>query len=96
MTHGASAAISSAIIAAKSGILVLGGLITYFSFKAHRRTGSKALRALWIGFAFVTVGALIAGVLDQFFHLELQLSILIDSLLSLIGFAVITYSLYTE
>jgi hypothetical protein len=80
----------------KTGILVLGGLITYFSLKAYRNTGSGALRALAIGFGIITLGALLGGTFDVIFGVSLATGLLIDAILTFIGFAVITYSLYVE
>ncbi|WP_435066603.1 DUF7521 family protein [Haloplanus sp. C73] len=85
-----------ALVAVKTGTLALGGLITYLSLKAHRRTGSPALRALAVGFGLVTVGALLAGVGHQFTSLELAHSVVIESALTFLGFAVIVYSLYVD
>ena len=85
-----------ALIVIKTGTLILGSLITYLSLKAHRRTGSQALRALGIGFGLVTVGALLAGVGHQFTSLELTHSVIIESALTFVGFAVIVYSLYVD
>jgi len=85
-----------ALVAVKTGTLILGSLITFLSLKAHRRTGSPALRALAIGFGLITVGALLAGVGHQFTALSLAQSIVIESALTLFGFAVIVYSLYAD
>ncbi|SEO96880.1 hypothetical protein SAMN04487948_10956 [Halogranum amylolyticum] len=91
-----SAAVATAIVIAKTGILVLGGLITYFSYRAYQRTGARPLRLLAVGFGIVTFGSLLGGVLDQIVGIELATSVLIDSLLTLVGFVVIFYSLYAE
>lgn len=88
--------VATAIVVAKAGILVLGGLITFFSYRAYRRTGAPALRFLAIGFGVVTFGSLLGGILDQLLHIQLATSVLIDSILTLVGFAVIFYSLYAE
>lgn len=85
-----------ALVVVKSGMLLLGSLITFLSFKAHRRTGSRALRALAVGFGLVTVGALLAGIGHQFTALSLAESVVIESMLTLLGFAVIVYSLYSD
>ena len=85
-----------ALIAVKTGTLLLGSLITFLSLKAYRRTRARSLRALGIGFGLVTVGALLAGVGHQFTSLSLAHSIVIESLLTFLGFAVIVYSLYAE
>ncbi|ELY27156.1 YapH protein [Haloferax volcanii DS2] len=84
------------IIVVKTGILVLGGLITYFSYKAYRNTGAASLRALALGFGVVTLGAMLGGALDVILNVNLATGLLIDSVLTLIGFAVITYSLYVD
>jgi hypothetical protein len=85
-----------AIIALKTLTLLLGALITYLSYKAYRRTGAPALRALSVGFGIVTLGTLLAGVLDQVFQFRIQVGLLVESALVTVGFAVIVYSLYTE
>ncbi len=82
------------IVVMKTLTLVLGGLITYFAFKAYRRTGAPSLRLLTIGFGVVTVGSLLAGVLDQIVQVGFQVGLLVESGLVALGFAVIVYSLY--
>jgi hypothetical protein len=97
MTHSTTTpAIATALIVVKTAILVLGGLISYFSYKAYRRTGSPALRALTVGFGIITFGALLGGVFDMILDISLAAGVLVDSVLTLVGFAVITYSLYVE
>ncbi|MFB6090158.1 MAG: hypothetical protein ABEJ97_03790 [Halobellus sp.] len=92
----ASASIATGIVVVKTGILVLGGLITYFSLKAYRNTGTRALRALAIGFGIITLGSLLGGTLDFILGVDLATGILIDAALTFVGFAVITYSLYAD
>ncbi|RAW47071.1 hypothetical protein DQW50_01445 [Halorubrum sp. 48-1-W] len=84
------------IIVAKTAILVLGGMITYYALRAYERTGDPSLRALGIGFGVVTVGALVGGVSHQIVGAGLATGIAIDSLLTAAGFGVIVYSLYLE
>ena len=88
------------IVATKTLTLVLGGLITYYSYKAYRRTEARQLGALAIGFAVITVGAFLGGLLhlvvSQFFQIELVVPIFIESLLTTVGLAVILYSLYVR
>ncbi|WP_049985907.1 DUF7521 family protein [Halobellus rufus] len=83
-------------VALKTLTLVLGGSITLYSFRAFRRTRSAALRALTIGFGVVTVGALFAGVVDQFSPLDPSVALVVESLFTTAGFGVILYSLYVE
>ncbi|MFB6079482.1 MAG: hypothetical protein ABEJ81_00530 [Haloferacaceae archaeon] len=88
--------IITAIVVIKTLTLALGGLITLLSYRAYARTGARALRALAIGFGVVTVGAIAAGLLHQLTPLGLRGSVLVESLLTLVGFAIITYSLYVD
>lgn len=81
------------VIGLKTLSLVLGGLITYLAFKAYRRTDDRSLGMLSLGFAVVTLGVLLAGVIDQVFD-EFIVGLLIESALVAIGFLIILYSLY--
>lgn len=102
MVHESGAGITTAIVIVKTGVLVFGGLITYFSLKAYRRTGAPALRSLAIGFGIITIGSLVSGVVDQFvpilfgMNAALGLTVLLDGAFTLLGLLVITYSLYAE
>ena len=51
-----------ALTALKTITLLLGGLITYLAYKAHRRSGARPLWYLAVGFGIVTMGLLLAGV----------------------------------
>ncbi|WP_336035737.1 DUF7521 family protein [Halobacterium yunchengense] len=86
----------TALVALKSITLLLGGAVTYFAVKAWQRTGSPALRSLAVGFGFVTLGSLLAGIADQALAVQRTNAVLIESALTVVGFAVIVYSLYVE
>jgi hypothetical protein len=88
--------ITLAVVALKSLTLVLGGVITYYSYRAYQRTGAPALRALAIGFGVITLGALIAGAADQLLPLDPSLSLAVESAFTAAGFAVIVYSLFAD
>ncbi|PSP28715.1 hypothetical protein BRC65_01645 [Halobacteriales archaeon QH_2_65_14] len=83
------------IIGFKTLTLALGGLITFLAFKAYRRTGARSLGALSLGFAIVTLGTFLAGVVDQVLAAGFLAGLLIESALIAAGFLVIVYSLYT-
>lgn len=85
-----------AIIVLKTITLILGGAITYLAYKAYRRTGARPLRFLSLGFGFVTLGTLLAGIIDQILDFGFQLGQLVQTALVTVGFAVIVYSLYVE
>jgi len=89
-------AITSAVVALKTITLLLGGMITYFAFKAYRRTRSVALRSLSVGFGLVTLGSLLAGAADLILQVDQRYALIIQSTLTAAGFAVIMYSLYVE
>ena len=54
------------------------------------------MRALSIGFGAVTLGTLLAGLLDRVLQFSIRVGLLVESALVTVGFAVIVYSLYTE
>ena len=86
----------SVIVALKTTTFILGGVITYFAYKAYRRTGSRSLQSLAVGFGVVTLGSMLAGVVDQVLQLSRDVALTIEGFLTVIGFAIIVYSLYAE
>ena len=88
--------LDSLVLVLKTLTLALGGLITYQALKAYRRTLSPALRSLTIGFGLVTLGSLLAGFVDQIVGLPTDVALVVESLLTVLGFAVILYSLYVD
>lgn len=85
------------VTALKTVTLLLGGTITLFAYRAYRRTGVPALRALALGFAAVTLGTLLAGAVDLLVPaLARQDALVVESVLTVVGFGVILYSLYVE
>ncbi|WIV68292.1 DUF7521 family protein [Natrialbaceae archaeon AArc-T1-2] len=93
-TIGMEAAIALTVV--KTLVLIVGGIITYFSFKAYRRTRQRALGYLATGFGIVTLGLVIAGFAHELLNVPLAIGILIESLLVLVGFVIIAYSLYVQ
>lgn len=85
---------TAAVTVVKTLTLLVGGAITYFSYRAYRRTGSGALAALAAGFGVVTVGSLSAGVVDRFLPLPPTLALVVEGCFTLAGFAIILYSLF--
>jgi hypothetical protein len=88
--------VETAIVVSKTITLVLGGLVTYLAFKAYRRTDASALRALSVGFGVITVGAIVGGLVDILSSFGVLFGVLVQSVLTMVGFAVIVYSLYAE
>ncbi len=97
MTHGtAGPAVTTAMAVVKTLILITGGIITYFAFRAYRRTDSRSLGALALGFGLITMGTFLAGVVADVIKMPLAIGVLVESVLVLAGFIVIAYSLYTR
>lgn len=80
----------------KTGVLVLGGFVTLMSLRAYRRTEDHGLLYLGVGFGVITIGTFLAGVGYNLFDVDLADGILIESLLLLVGFAIIAYSLLSR
>lgn len=93
-TVATETAIALAVV--KTLVLVVGGIITYFAFKAYRRTRQRALGMLASGFGIVTLGLVMAGLLYEVLNVPLVTGVLIESVLALVGFAIIAYSLYVQ
>lgn len=97
MTHEAlSMEVTIALTVVKTLVLIVGGIITYFAYKAYRRTRQRPLGYLAAGFGTVTLGLVLAGLLYELLSVPLAVGILIESLLSLVGFVVIAFSLYAH
>lgn len=80
----------------KTGILLLGGFVTLMSYRAYRRIDDPALLYLAVGFGFITLGTFLAGAAYNLLDVDLADGIVLESLLVLVGFAVIAYSLFTQ
>jgi hypothetical protein len=60
-----------ALVGLKTITLLLGGLITYFSYKAYDRSGARPLWFLAVGFGVVSLGLFVGGILDQLLRFSL-------------------------
>jgi hypothetical protein len=84
------------IAATQTVTMVAGGFVTLLAFRAYRRTGAPALRALALGLGLVTAGALLAGVVHQVGETNIATAVAIQSTAMALGFTVLAYSLYAE
>lgn len=85
--------VQTAIAVVKTLILVIGGMVTYFAYRAYRRTGDPSLRLLAVGFGLVVTGVVLAGFTFELLNVSLGVGILLESVFVLVGLAVIAYSL---
>ncbi len=86
--------LASLLVVTKLLALGLGLLVVRAGYRAYRRTGSRALRALTVAFALITLGGAVGGSLDRLLDVGLEAAVLANSALTAVGFAVLAYSLY--
>ena len=79
--------------AAQVLILILGGIVVFYALRAYGRTKSRAMLLLGLGFAFVTAGAAIAGVLFNVANEDLTTVESVQAASQAVGFFIIVYSL---
>ena len=80
--------------ALKSLIGVLGLLLAYLSLKAYRKSKSKNMLFLSIGFGIITAGSILAGASFEFLGFTLLQVNIVESLMILVGFIMVMYSIY--
>jgi hypothetical protein len=78
---------------AQALILIFGGVVVYYAGRSYRKTKSQAMLLLALGFAFVALGAVAAGVLYNLNTGDLSTPITVQAYSQAIGFFVIVYSL---
>lgn len=78
---------------AQALILLFGGIVIYYASKGYRKRKSSSLLLLAIGFAFVTIGAVLAGILFELMNVDLPTVEAIQALAQAAGFFIIVYSL---
>ncbi|MFB6071628.1 MAG: hypothetical protein ABEJ88_01525 [Halobacterium sp.] len=80
------------LIAARLGVLVLGVATTLISFRAYRRSRTRYLRDAALGFAVMTVGVFVEGVLYQLTDVGLTQVHVVESVAIGAGFVVLLRS----
>ncbi|MCU4925963.1 hypothetical protein OB905_08195 [Halobacteria archaeon AArc-dxtr1] len=83
------------IAAANTATLLTGGAVAALAFRAYRRTGARALRAVALGFSCIIVGSILGG-LGHLLGDDVTLGVAIQSSFTAFGFAILLYSLYAE
>lgn len=97
MVHtGIEQEISLLIAVVKTLILIIGGVVTYLAFSAYRRTSDRSLGFLALGFGFIVIGVLLAGVTFEVLNVAFGIGILVESLFVLFGLSVIALSLRVQ
>ena len=78
---------------AQALILVFGAVVVFYGARAYRRTKSRAMLLLSLGFGFVTAGAAMAGVLFNLAGVDLTTVEAVQASSQAVGFFIIVYSL---
>jgi hypothetical protein len=82
------------LVIAKLVTVGLGLLISYQAYKGYRIYGNEPMLYVAIGFLFISVGAVIEGVLFDVVGLSIYLAGTIQTAIVAVGMIVILYSLY--
>jgi hypothetical protein len=79
---------------AQALILVFGAVVVYYASRAYGKTKSQAMLLLAVGFAIVTLGAIIAGIMYNFVAgTALDTVLTLQAYSQAVGFFIIVYSL---
>lgn len=73
--------------------LFLGAAIVVIAYKAYARSKAPSMLFLSLGLGFITLGTFVEGILFQFAGLGLNATHAVESLLNVIGFVLMLYSL---
>jgi len=74
--------------------LFLGAFIVYLAYRGYRRNASKPLLYVALGFAFITAGTLLEGIMFVVLGSDILTAIAVGGVLTVIGFVAIIYSIY--
>lgn len=80
--------------AVKITIVLLGLVLVYLAAKSYRQNGKIEMVFLSAGFALITVGSVVAGVLFEFMGLSLTQVSIVEGLMVVVGFMLIIYAIY--
>jgi hypothetical protein len=75
--------------------LILGAFIVYLAYRGYKRNSSKPLLYVAFGFALITAGTIIEGMLYVMVGSELLTAIATGTTVMVLGFVVIIYSIYS-
>lgn len=78
----------------KTVTVLLGFVVLYLGWKAYHKTRATHLFWLVMGMGLMTLGAISEGIAFQGFGWSLDQSHVLESVVTLAGFAVLVYSLY--
>lgn len=74
-------------------VIVLGIVVVFYALKGFKKTRSYPLVFLALGFAFITIGAAVAGLLYEFGAYDMTTVMIVEEATELAGFMMIVYSI---
>lgn len=84
------------LVAAKLVTMSLGLLISYQAYRGYRRNDSTPMLHIAVGFLFISVGAIIQGLLFEFVGLDIFDAGAIQTALVAVGMLFVLYSIYGD
>lgn len=85
-----------ALVAAKVLALLLGLLIAGQAYRGYRRHRSWPMLYLAVGFAVISVGTAVEGILYELLNVDIQTASAVQSAFVIVGMLVVLYSLYAR
>jgi len=82
------------LVVAKIITMTLGFLIAYKAYRGYHRYGSEPMLYVAIGFAFISFGAVIEGILFDVVGFSIFLAGTVQTSIVAIGMLFVLYSLY--
>lgn len=82
------------LVASEAAIVFLGSLVIYVSMRAYRRTKSRPMLALSLGFAVIIIEPLVEEVFLEVFRNSMLEAHILRNLIVVVGLLIIVYSIY--
>jgi hypothetical protein len=79
----------------KVAALFLGGFIVYLAYRGYKRNASRPLLYAALGFCLITAGTITEGILYVLIGSDLLAAIAIGTMVTVLGFVAIIYSIYS-
>ncbi len=84
------------LVVAKLVTMGLGFLIAHQAYRGYRVYGSRPMLFVAIGFVFISVGAIVEGLLFEILDFSIFLAGTVQTTIVAIGMVIILYSLYGQ
>ena len=82
------------LLLSEAAIVALGGVLVYVSMRAYRKTKSRSMLALSLGFAVIIIEPLVEEVFLEVFRNPMLEAHILRNLIVAVGLLIIVYSIY--